>query len=37
LAAKLGCVPGVQVDRVRLAVYAELDGLVRWPASEVVL
>jgi hypothetical protein len=37
LPTKVGGMPGIQVDLVRAAVDAELDCLVGWAASQVVL
>ena len=34
--AEFGRVPRVEVDFVRPAVQGELDGLIRWPASQVI-
>jgi len=33
---EFGCVPRVQVDFVGPAVQAELDGLIGWPAGQVI-
>ncbi len=37
LPAKLGGMPGIEVDLVSAAIDAELDCLVSWAASEVIL
>jgi hypothetical protein len=37
LLAKVGRMPGVEVDLVRAAIDAELDCLIGWAASQVIL
>ena len=37
LAAKIGSMPGVEVNLVRAAIDTKLDCLVGWAASQVVL